>query len=668
MPLGSFRLNGLVKRLVAAIFTRTPIPPRVWSGDDEQFHNFGRFGRSYWSSGITGVLPFEVRDLGAAQLWHTQDTTWEAWVYPTAWSASVATGQGSANVMGNAGGDGWVYNQFGFNNAGKLTFGYAYNNSFSTYAMVQESGNSGVLNQWQHIAMVQSGGNISLYRNGVRLAGPTAVIGTPGYDFGNVRGFSIGATSATYKGYLEEIRVSHTARYTGASHTVPTAQFVNDEFTKLLYHNNNTALVNPNGSYINGHDDADGTYAHTGRFVTVLPSSGGAFVSTAQSKFGGASAAFNVDTFRSLDVTNIRPFGTGDFTIEAWVYHSGVGNGRDTIIWWPKGTGSDYAGAMGIYQPTPNEVYFMNISFANGIASNTWAHIAGVRSGGTVKLYINGIERASGTNTTDFTYSGAWIGRNDAGNTWTVGHIDELRVSSVARYTSNFTPATAAFTNDADTQLLLHMNGANNSGDFLDDGPGAVTGVTAVSLVDAVTSTASTITIPAFALPNDYAILFDYSTTTTLTVPSGWTQITTSTTTGIRSTVSWRKLSSANIPTSITGMGGTTRKIMVIVRPNAPVGSIQISTPAQQATTAAPSNQTLAMSGQTMPIMGFAHYTSTGAITTRTGAGNLREFSSTTNQYVKTWTHNVTAPANQTIGQSDNGTNALQSFWIRFIP
>lgn len=666
MPLGSFRLNTLAKRLAAAIFTRPGVRPRVWAGDSNQFHNFGRFSRSYWSPRVLGILPFEVRDLGTDMFWHTQDTTWEAWVYPATWSAAAANGQGSANVMGNAGGDGWVYNQFGFNNAGKLTFGYAYNNSFSTYATVQESGTSGVLNQWQHIAMVQSGGNISLYYNGTRVAGPTAVLGTPSYDFGNVRGFSIGATSFTYHGYLEEIRISHTARYTGASFTVPTSQFVNDQFTKLLYHNNNTAVPNPNGSYINGHDDADGTYAFTGRFVSVLPSNGGALVSTAQSKFGGASAFFNVDTFRALRVNNIRPIGAGDFTIEAWVYHSGVGNGRDTIVWWDDASQA----AFGVYEPGGNTVYFGSLNTATGLlTSNTWNHIAAVRTGSTVKIYINGVERASGTNTTNFTQSTSWIGRNAAGNTWTVGYIDELRVSSVARYTSNFTPAESPFTNDADTQLLLHMNGANNSTDFLDDGPGAVTAVTAVSLVGENISSTSTITIPAFALPNDFAILFDYSTTTTLTVPSGWTQVTTSTTTGIRSTISYRKITHSDlIGSTVTGMGGTTRKIMVIVRPNAPVGSLTLSTPAQQATTAIPTNQTLSMSGLTMPLMGFAHYSSTGAISTRTGSGNEIEFANGTGQYVRVWTHNITAPANQTIGMSDGGTNALQSFWIRFIP
>ena len=44
-----------------------------------------------------------------------------------------------------------------------------------------------------------------------------------------------------------------------------------------------------------------------------------------------------------------------------------------------------------------------------------------------------------------------------------LGYVDELRVSSVARYTAAFTPATLPFVADAFTQLLFHFDGANRS-------------------------------------------------------------------------------------------------------------------------------------------------------------------------------------------------------------
>jgi len=464
MPLGSFRLNGLVKRLVAAGFIRTTLfGGRTWGNDDFQIHNFSKYGsRSLWFTGIPQSNFIEVGGMNNDDLkFHIGNKTWEVWVYPVAWTANTS-GEGSSNIMGNSGFDGFGYNNFGFNSGGKLTFGYTINNSFSNFQTIQQSGTSGVLNQWQHIAMVQSGGFISLYHNGTRVAGPTAVASTPTYDFINARGFCVGVNGSNFRGYMDDLRISKIARYSGTSFTPPAQAHINDADTVVLYHWDNAALINGAGGFPSGWDD------------------------------GG-------------------------------------------------------------------------------------------------------------------------------------------------QYNPGTTP----------------------------------TSVTAVSLIEAVYSSVTSITVPAFARADDYAILFDRSTNTNSVVPSGWIQIANSTTSGIRSVISYKKLVAGDIGATVSGLNGSgsiARKTLVIVRPNAPVTSVQVSLTGSQATTATPTNQTISMSGQTMPLMGFAHYAATSNITTRTGALTSRELENTTRQYVKIWTYNVRTPQNQTVGMSDSGTNTLQSFFIRFIP
>ena len=106
----------------------------------------------------------------------------------------------------------------------------------------------------------------------------------------------------------------------------------------------------------------------------------------------------------------------------------------------------------------------MDAQVASGIAINTWYHFAVCRSGSTLRIFRNGTQIYTGTNTNNyFITTTAYVG-----NIFN-GYIDELRVSNSARYTANFTAPTTAFVNDANTVLLIHANGTNGSTTFTDD-------------------------------------------------------------------------------------------------------------------------------------------------------------------------------------------------------
>ena len=92
----------------------------------------------------------------------------------------------------------------------------------------------------------------------------------------------------------------------------------------------------------------------------------------------------------------------------------------------------------------------------NGSAANwptgVWNHIAIVRSSGIMKLYRNGTQ-IGGTIATAVANNSLFIGSNPEAFTSEASpsvnaYFDEFRSSNVARWTTNFTPPTAPYTED----------------------------------------------------------------------------------------------------------------------------------------------------------------------------------------------------------------------------
>lgn len=239
--------------------------------------------------------------------------------------------------------------------------------------------------------------------------------------------------------------------------------------------------------------------AAAGRTAKTIVAQGVAAVSTAQSQFGGASAAVATAANANLNgiyvATNGDYFGTtsptydlcnwgsagmpNGFTVECWVRYRNLTNSYDsghaTICLGERGDypaqwsfGSDSFGALGFeyYNGSTNPLVKSSNS---AIVVNTWYHIAAVRNGSTITVYKDGTSVASAS------VSGTpqVVARDlSIGSHYRVGayaYIDEIRISKTARYTANFTAPTAAFTNDANTLFLCHANGTNGSTTFTDD-------------------------------------------------------------------------------------------------------------------------------------------------------------------------------------------------------
>jgi hypothetical protein len=211
-----------------------------------------------------------------------------------------------------------------------------------------------------------------------------------------------------------------------------------------LFRSNVSLLLHGNGS--------NGSTAFTDNSPTpkTVTGVGNAQISTAQSKFGGASIAFDgTGDYLSVPQSSEFSFGSNDFTVEFWLRVTAVPVGITLLLDF-RSAGSDIAPALYLEAITRSLMYFTNN--ANRITGSsmplaTWAHIALSRSAGSTKLFIDGVQTGSTyTDANSYVSSvlkiGAGFNNADSLN----GYIDDLRITKgVARYTANFTPPTAAF-------------------------------------------------------------------------------------------------------------------------------------------------------------------------------------------------------------------------------
>ena len=154
-------------------------------------------------------------------------------------------------------------------------------------------------------------------------------------------------------------------------------------------------------------------------------------------------------------------YGTGDFTIEAWIWKNGNPvTGQTRGIYTQTQSGNDYI-VFKVGSTNNIQVTFggTTISTTEKIAVLSWNHVAVSRSSNTVKVFVNGIASSGSTVSTDFsdTTRNPTIGNytHSYGSLPFYGYISNLRVTKgEALYTADFTPPTTELTAGANTVLL----------------------------------------------------------------------------------------------------------------------------------------------------------------------------------------------------------------------
>jgi len=164
-------------------------------------------------------------------------------------------------------------------------------------------------------------------------------------------------------------------------------------------------------------------------------------------------------------------FGTGSFTVEAWVNLSTL---QDTLLFDTRTS----AATTGIgFQINSSGVLCYIQATSTSLATtaltvNTWNHVAWVYNGTSVTGYVNGVAGTSSTISLNITQNNSSIGRSGVSSaSFIVGYISNLRVvKGTAVYTTAFTPPTAPLTAITNTSLLTCQ-----SNRFIDNSTNAFT-------------------------------------------------------------------------------------------------------------------------------------------------------------------------------------------------
>ena len=320
-----------------------------------------------------------------------------------------------------------------------------------------------VANQWTHVAVTRSGSSVKMWINGVQVGSTWTTTGSFS-DGATLIGTDYPKNARFVYGYIDDFRISQFARYT-STFTPPTTALPTTASSTVAdpYYGYTSILLHMDGS------NASTNFVDSGPNTLTVTSSS-VTISDTGSKIGfGQCGSFPGSSSSALTIpaSSVFNFGTGNFTMEFWFNipagASGSPYGKTFVSSennvWSAGAFSFYALASStVFRPS----FWIN-EFSSSVPillptsgdyrDGNWHHLAVVRSGSSFSMYIDGSLVASGTHAGNCGSStrNLMIGdnlANNGGDRNFLGKLDDLRITKgVARYTSAFTPPTAAFPN-----------------------------------------------------------------------------------------------------------------------------------------------------------------------------------------------------------------------------
>jgi hypothetical protein len=198
-------------------------------------------------------------------------------------------------------------------------------------------------------------------------------------------------------------------------------------------------------------EGSESTFVDSSSYTQAITTQNSPTQTTSQYKFGTKSGQFGSGTRLNVSGDEFA-VGTGDFTAEAWVRVSALGDYRyilDTrnLAASPNEDNTGFILAVG----PAGQIWFFSQNdtrvLAGSMSVNTWHHVAVCRASGVTRVFLDGTQVGSSwTNSANYTETSLHACKYGhylaSASDW---FVDELRWTNAARYTANFTPPTAAF-------------------------------------------------------------------------------------------------------------------------------------------------------------------------------------------------------------------------------
>ncbi len=422
---------------------------------DTRPNNFGPYTPGYYSGYFDGNGDYLTTTFTSAG---SSDFCFECWAFiSNVTSNRYIFSQSNAVVGSNAD----IAFAVLVTSASKAAFYW----NFNTTQTSVSSTNNVNLDQWNHIAAVRSGSTFTIYVNGTGTSttssGTINVLSSTPRNY--IGYFTPEGNSTAMIGYMSNLRLVIGSPVYTSNFTPSTSPLTAIANTTLLTCQSNRFI-----------DNSTNNFTIT-RFGDTLISGFDPFAPLSAYSTYGSGYFDGTTDYLSLSQQTALSFGTGDFTVEAWVYPTANPSSFWSII---DARGSAIAApwAAGLRLISGN----LRIEFYGGtsiqgsinVPLNSWTHVAFARSGTTLRGFVNGVVDINTTMSTNLNIAaGTQVIGAIIDPTYNTGYLTDVRVvKGTAVYTSAFTPPAAPLTAVANTQLLtLQNNQPNNNNMFLDN-------------------------------------------------------------------------------------------------------------------------------------------------------------------------------------------------------